>query len=231
MCNLRNDNNAHVEGITLNSHSYNYNTGAQRTKQTRTGGDYVDYTYDDIGQLKTAFGKESGGTTRLNEKLGYAYDAAGNLQYRTNNALIQTFNTDSLNQISSITRSGTLTVLGNSSGPASSLTVNGSSATLYADNSFAKDSLTITNGANSFTAIGTDSLSRSATNSAAGNFPSTVNATYDNNGNMTSDGYHAYGYDDENQLVSVLITNQWKTEVSPENPQGIHLVRRKLAPK
>jgi hypothetical protein len=42
---------------------------------------------DNIGQLQTARGKESGGTTnRLHEQLGYAYDAAGNLNSRTNNA-------------------------------------------------------------------------------------------------------------------------------------------------
>ena len=61
-------------------------------------GSYVNYTYDKIGQLNTALGLESGGTTnRLLEQLGYAYDAAGNLHYRTNNALVQTFTVTSIN--------------------------------------------------------------------------------------------------------------------------------------
>ena len=34
-------------------------------------------TYDPIGQLKTATGKESGGSARLHEKLDHVYDAAG----------------------------------------------------------------------------------------------------------------------------------------------------------
>jgi hypothetical protein len=48
------------------------NSGHQRTKQTFTAGNYVDYTYDDIGQLKTAKGKESGGAVRPHEQFGYA---------------------------------------------------------------------------------------------------------------------------------------------------------------
>jgi YD repeat-containing protein len=38
----------------LNSHAYTYNEGHQRTNQTFTAGNYVDYTHDNIGQLKTA---------------------------------------------------------------------------------------------------------------------------------------------------------------------------------
>ena len=44
-----------------------------------------------IGQITSWTGYESNGTARLNEQLGYAYDAADNLQYRTNNARVQTF--------------------------------------------------------------------------------------------------------------------------------------------
>jgi YD repeat-containing protein len=136
---------------SLNSHSYTYNSGSQRTRQTRSAGDYVDYTYDSIGQLQSAIAKESGGVTnRLNEQFGYAYDAAGNLQYRTNNALIQTFNTDSRNQLTTVTRSGTLTVGGNTTATASGVTVNGSAAALYNDLTFAKSGLTLANGNNTF---------------------------------------------------------------------------------
>src|SRR5437667_564391 len=46
-------------GGILNRHSYVYDVGGERTKQTFKDGNYVDYTYDAIGQLKTALGKES----------------------------------------------------------------------------------------------------------------------------------------------------------------------------
>src|SRR5216117_1249596 len=59
---------------------HTYDAGSRRTRQTRTDGSYVDYGYDNIGQVKTAMGKESGGTTnRWHERMAYAYDAAGNL--------------------------------------------------------------------------------------------------------------------------------------------------------
>jgi len=47
---------------------------------------------------------------------------ANNLQYRTNGAMAQTFNVNSLNEISSVTRSGAFTVTGHSA-PAASVTV------------------------------------------------------------------------------------------------------------
>src|SRR5205807_1669449 len=95
------------DGTILNSHIYGYNAANQRTAVTNFAGNYVNYSYDLIGELKTAVGKESGGSTRLHEQFGYAYDAAGNLNYRTNNALIQSFGVNSLNELSTIARSGT----------------------------------------------------------------------------------------------------------------------------
>ena len=97
----------------LDSYTYGYNQASQRTNVVRTVGDYVNYTYDNMGELISARGKESGGTTnRLQEQLSYAYDAAGNLNSRTNNALIQNFGLNNLNELTTATRGGTLTVAG-----------------------------------------------------------------------------------------------------------------------
>jgi hypothetical protein len=77
--------------------------------------------YDNIGQLKTAKGTDHAydfntglfvDASRLNEQFGYAYDKAWNLNQRTNNALVQTFGVNNLNQLTNATRSGTLTVAG-----------------------------------------------------------------------------------------------------------------------
>ena len=35
---------------------------------------------------------------------------------------------------------------------------------------------------------------------------------YDARGNLTSDGRRTFAYDDEGQLASITITNEWKTE-------------------
>ncbi len=189
--------------------SYGANTGSQRTRQTRLAGDYVDYTHDAAGQLKTALGKESGGVTnRLAEQFGYGYDAAGNLAQRTNNfaaaePLVQTFSiTDPLNQLTSVTRSGKLTVAGTTTTNATSVTVNGEEASWYGDATFAKDGFTLTNGVNSFTAVAQDGFGRLDTNTVAVDLPATVSFTYDENGNLLSDGRRLFGYDDENQLIT-----------------------------
>ncbi len=104
-------------GSILNSHDYAYNAGNQRAQQVFSATNYVSYRYDSIGQLKTALGYEADATPRLNEQLGYVYDAAGNLNYRTNNALTQSFNVNALNELTTVGRSGTLTVAGTTTSP------------------------------------------------------------------------------------------------------------------
>jgi len=198
---------------TINSHSYQLNQASQRTQQVFTAGNHVDYTYDDIGQLRSAKGKESGGATnRLHEQLGYAYDAAGNLNYRTNNALIQTFNVNELNELTTGSRSGTLTVAGTTTSPATNVTVNAETAVLYGDATFAKDGFNVTDGTNTFTAIAKDSYGRSDTNVSISYLPSSISFTYDANGNLTSDGKRCFAYDDENQLISVWTTNACRSD-------------------
>ena len=64
---------------------YGYNAGNQRTAYTNAAGAYVHYTYDPIGQLKVA------NSSTTSEDRGYAYDAAWNLNYRTNNGARGTF--------------------------------------------------------------------------------------------------------------------------------------------
>ena len=200
-------------GSVLNSHAYAYNAAGQRTSQTRTDGSYVSYTYDAIGELLSAAGKESGGVTnRFNEQFSYVYDPAGNLSYRTNKALLQTFTVDSRNELTNVARANTLTVAGTSSSAASSVKVNGTSAYLYGDNTFALDGFSLADGTNTFTAVATDVLGRADTNAVSVYLPASMSLTYDRNGNLTSDGRRAFDYDDENQLIRVTVTNAWKVE-------------------
>jgi RHS repeat-associated protein len=198
---------------TINSHSYQLNQANQRTQQVFTAGNYANYTYDNIGQLQSAIGKEPGGTTnRLQEQLGYLYDAAGNLNYRTNNALVQSYGVNSLNELSGVARSGTFTVAGTTTSPATNVTVNGQTAARYGDATFAAAGFTPANGTNTFTAIAKDSYGRVDTNVSVSYLPSPVSYTYDSNGNLTSDGSRCFAYDDENQLTSVWVTNVWRSD-------------------
>ncbi|MGO9203538.1 MAG: hypothetical protein ACLQM8_23700, partial [Limisphaerales bacterium] len=202
------------QGAGLNLHAYSYNAANQRTRQTRLNGDYVTYTYDNIGQLKTAVGTEKGGTTnRWQEQLGYAYDKAWNLNYRTNNALAQTFGVDGDNRLTNASSSGTLTVAGTTTSPATNVTVWGSTglasglATRYADSTWARTNATLPNGSVTYTATAQDSYGRQSTNSVTVNLPSSASYAYDANGNLLSDGTRTFAYDDENQIITVYVTN------------------------
>jgi RHS repeat-associated protein len=197
---------------TLNSFSYGYNQAGQRTNVIRTQGDSVGYTYDNMGELTSASGKESGGTARLQEQFGYGYDAAGNLNQRTNNALVQQFNVNNLNELTTAGRNGTLTVAGTTTSPATNVTVNGLIANLYADATFARQGFSLADGTNTFTAVAKDSSGRVDTNTSICYLPATNSYSYDLNGNLTSDGNRNFAYDDENQLTSVWVTNVWRSD-------------------
>ena len=187
-------------GTILNSHTYNVDPAHRRIRQARWDGSYVNYAYDNLGALKTAFGYERNGAARLHEQLGYAYDAAGNLNYRTNNGLVQRFEVNNLNALADVTRRGTLTVAGTTGSAATEVTVNGIPANRYNDWTFALAGFPLADGDNVYTVIAQDRYGRKDRNSITVNLPAMVRFTYDRNGNLISDGSRNFDYDDENQL-------------------------------
>ncbi len=85
---LRNSSDA-----VLDSYAYIYNPANQRTNLTRADASYYGFVYDKIGQLTVA------DSTVNTEDRGYFYDAAWNLNRRTNNGVVSTFNVDGDNQL------------------------------------------------------------------------------------------------------------------------------------
>src|SRR5438552_7365048 len=79
----------------LDKSEYLYNTNNQRIRFTRTDASYYTNTYDNIGQLIWA------DSTVNTEDRGYLYDAAWNLNQRTNNGTTTTFAVDVKNQLTS----------------------------------------------------------------------------------------------------------------------------------
>lgn len=203
----------------LDANGYAYNTGNQRTQQVFTSGNFESYTYDNIGQLKTVLGREPGGVTnRMQEQFGYSYDAAGNVSYRTNNTLVGSFSLNNLNELTAVSSIGNLTVAGSTTGQATNVTVNASSATLYADNTFASTNQSWIASTNVFTAIAMDSRGRVDTNSVAALLAFNSVFDYDLNGNILRERFafgktnRVFAYDDENELTAVWVTNSWKSE-------------------
>jgi RHS repeat-associated protein len=205
-------------GSVLDTNEYSYNLGSQRTQQVFTVGNKMAYAYDGIGQLTNASGMKPTGALRLHEQFGYSYDAAHNLSNRVDNALVETFNVNNLNELSGSTLSGTFTVAGTdgTNGATSvNVSLNGGGsvgASLYHDATFAATGFTLANGTNTFTAIGQDGLGRVDTNTVVAYLPTTNSFSYDGNGNLLSDGLRYFAYDDENQLISVWVTNVWRSD-------------------
>ena len=197
-------------GHPLDGYEYGLDLLGLRTNITRQLGlttNTVTVGYDGIDQLTTWSAREANGSLRHNEQLAYAYDAAGNLHTRTNDALVQTFNVDALNQIDNVTRTGPLTVTGATPVPATNVTINGVGAQTYGDFTFAGGSNTLANGANIFTIIAQNPYGVAATNSLTLNVYTNVTLQYDANGNLTNDGTRVFSYDAENQLTNVFETN------------------------
>jgi hypothetical protein len=91
-------------GSNFDSSVYTYNVGNQRTTATRTGENTAAYTYDVIGQVLGDQASEvSGGAARMNEQLHYAFDPVGNLNYRTNNTLIENFQVNTVHPMRYLT--------------------------------------------------------------------------------------------------------------------------------
>jgi RHS repeat-associated protein len=195
----------------LDSSVCTYNAGNQRTTVERGGENTADYTYDAMGQVVGDQAYEvSGGAARWNEQLHYAFDPTGNLNYRTNNTLIEHFQVNSLNELTANTNGGRLTVMGTTTSPATNVTVNGTNALFYGDATFAATNMPLTT---TYTATASDSYGRHATNTVTvGIFTNNAAFQYDGNGNLTNDGLRSFAYDDENQLIRVWVTNHWLSQ-------------------
>jgi RHS repeat-associated protein len=202
-------------GHVLDGYAYTHDPLGLRTNIVREFGlttNGVSLGYDNIGEVILASGKEQDGTLRQNEQVAWVYDAAHNLRFRTNGVLAQTFTVDPANEVTNVTRNGTLTVSGNTPAPATNVTVNGSAAERYGDFTFAATNQTLTNGQNSITNIARNVYGQSVTNIVAANLPSTVNLNYDSNENVTNDGTRSFIYGPENELTNITLAGQWKTE-------------------
>ncbi|HTV41864.1 MAG TPA: RHS repeat-associated core domain-containing protein [Candidatus Sulfotelmatobacter sp.] len=202
-------------GHVLDGYTYQYDPLGLRTNVLRNFGltsSSVSVGFDNIGQLTSWTAQETNGVARLNEQLGFGFDAAHNLHTRTSGNLTQTFNADAENELTSVTRSGTLTVSGATPAPATNILVNGQAAQTYGDFTFARTNISLISGNNTFTNVAQNVYGVTITNTFTINLPSSVTLNYDNNGNLTNDGTRAFGYDSENQLTNITVTGQWRSD-------------------
>ena len=202
-------------GHPLDSYTYAPDALGLRTNIVRNLGltsSSVAAGYDKIGQITSWAANEVGGAARLNEQIGFGYDAAHNLHSRTNGGLTQTFSTDAANELTGVTRSGNFTLNGSTPAPATNITVNGFAAHTYGDFTFARTNLSLANGNNTFTNIAQNTYGLTVTNTITLNLPSSVSLNSDSNGSLTNDGTRSFAYDAENQLTNITLAGQWKSD-------------------
>ncbi|MCZ7592122.1 MAG: RHS repeat-associated core domain-containing protein [Kiritimatiellae bacterium] len=133
------------------------------------------------------------------------YDPAGNPTRQNNNGFVLSNAFNNLNQNTTSLWSGALTVLGLANDTDGEIEVNGVSAPLRAADGhviFVATNLPVVTGTNTYTAIHTDPMGRTAT-SAVSAVARNRGYGYDANGNMTNDGQFVYVWDDADRLKEV----------------------------
>src|SRR5580700_5601829 len=114
-------------GSTLDSSTYGYNVGGQRTNFVNAAATSVTNAYDPIGQLTIV---QSSATT---EDRGYLYDTAWNLNHLTNNGTETTFSLNDKNELTG--EGGSTTFSYDLNGNLITIAVGGSATTtLFYDN-------------------------------------------------------------------------------------------------
>ena len=113
---------------------------------------------------------------------------------------------------------GTLTVAGGATPGATSVTVacgaGGGQAARYADGTWALSGLSLPYASDTYVATAQWAGGQQATSSVSVYLPPSAGYAYDGNGNLLSDGNRGFAYDDENRLVSVWVTNVWRSDFS-----------------
>lgn len=202
-------------GTVVDGYGYIHDPAGLRTNISRDFGyaqNSVTVGYDPTGQVTSWTAFEPSGVPRLNEQLGWAYDSAGNLRYRTNGGLVQSFITDPLNQLTNVVRAGAMTVVGATPSPATVVDVNGYPAQFYSDFTFARTNISLQPGLNTFTIVALSASGMRATNTMTANLPESAVLQYDLNGNLTNDGTRCFAYNAENQLTNIIVAGSYRTD-------------------
>ena len=199
------------------SYTYEYNDKDQRTKLTLADGSYWLYSYDDKGQVTGGVKYDSTGKAIPGLAFGYSFDDIGNRIYADKGMPQMRYNytSNDLNQYTEMTVPAIIPVTGkavtnakvtitkSSGGSVISPTRDGEyfSTTISVDNSSSKvtENLTI-NAVKYDPAQDKDVVAATSRTATAEQTPQTF--TYDDDGNMLTNGDWTYTWNAENRLIS-----------------------------
>ena len=160
------------------------------------------FDYDRVSQLKSATLRDA--SDAILKAHRYDYDANGNRTVEAIDTLVNGETPNNLNQLTARQGgTGMLPIRGTPSEP-STVTVNGTPATVKGDNSF-EGKAWVTAGDNTVTVEAIDENGNTTTNqynvAVTGSGSKTL--TYDPNGNLTSDDARTFEWDPLNRLTAV----------------------------
>ncbi|HRG55263.1 MAG TPA: RHS repeat-associated core domain-containing protein, partial [Lacunisphaera sp.] len=201
---------------------YAHDNLGRRTSVNKTGDLYSRYGngsqgldtawgYDDRSQVTSEQTKLGGSATVLTGRDdAYAFDNIGNRATATHNSQLTTYTSTLLNTYSQRTVPGVFDVAG-AAGSGTTVTVNGSSSGVTRHGEYFFNGQSMSNGSGAVFSTLAVSDGTTATNLGAFLAGTPEAFSYDDDGNLLSDGRWDYVYDAENRLVSM----QTHTALSP----------------
>ncbi len=188
----------------LSSHAYSYNVLNQRTQASLENGARWNFAYDDLGQVTEGKKRNAAGNLVPGRQFEYTFDTIGNRMETKANGRTATYAANTLNQYTGRQVPGAIDVSGEAD-PAAVVTVEGLPAARQLEY-FYKEIGVSNGGAPVYEEIRTVAARDGLTNEKIGfeYVPQTPETfTYDDDGNLLSDGRFTYTWDAENRLIAL----------------------------
>ena len=195
---------ANASGTALSRHGYTLDDAGRRKTATRENGQRWDYGYDTLGQVTSAVKKFPSEVAIPGHTFGYGYDGIGNRTSASHGGTgtAVTYTPNALNQYASVATQGGRFILGEAPA-ANAVTVNGLTAARAGGLGFYWQQLTASNASAPVWSNDTV-VSNGVTLSGRTWTPAAIVApTYDEDGNLKSDGRWDYLWDAENRLIQM----------------------------
>jgi len=159
--------------------------------------------YDQNGRLSGVNVADAVTSTVLHQ-YAYLYDAGGNRTTEQIDGVANGATYNYLNQLTGQSAGGKMVFSGNTGTIPSEVTVAGNAATASYSTNFLGIA-SVTTGTNAVAVVAHDVNGNTSTNNYQVVVPPSSSAfTYDNNGNLLTDGIHTFAWDAKNQLVSII---------------------------
>jgi RHS repeat-associated protein len=206
-------------GQLVDGHWYAYNSANQRTRVALADGSYWVYQYDSLGQVVSGNKYWADGSEVQGQQFDYTFDTIGNRKTATVNGNTGTYTANSLNQYSQRTVPGAVDVLGTAHSNAT-VTINNQGVSRHGEYFFKEFSVANSSSAVYTQLVTVAALKNGGTGNtnqpdivsmATGSAfvaESPEGFGYDSDGNLNNDGRWAYTWDGENRLVAMqTLTN------------------------